>query len=363
MPKKSIFFLLNALRDQSVLKVGNNQSIDFNQIKNQADLLGFIKERKEVLAGYFGKLSNLPVYLLPAYDEEKRDLSKFKVAIVQTLMPQHEDFCSHNPTYWKPEYRSRHRAHLASMCRLLVQQMVSNQIASKKGNDNQGHLDLIVFPELAVHPDDMWLLSRLSDQTKATIFAGQTFVEHPYLNQPINRAVWLIRQKSKSGHRLLQAFQGKQHGTTWERGCGIVGHRPFQVVVRFKDYKDREANLSGVICYDSTDLKLAADLREVTDGMLISALNPDINTFDTMVRALQYHMYQPVILCNTGEFGGSTAQAPFKKEFERLISHVHGNNQALVSLFEIDLLAFKNHKNLKIQKERKTAPAGYNGRE
>ena len=171
--------------------------------------------------------------------------------------------------------------------------MVSNQIASKKGNDNQGHLDLIVFPELAVHPDDMWLLSRLSDQTKATIFAGQTFVEHPYLNQPINRAVWLIRQKSKSGHRLLQAFQGKQHGTTWERGCGIVGHRPFQVVVRFKDYKDREANLSGVICYDSTDLKLAADLREVTDGMLISALNPDINTFDTMVRALQYLCINP----------------------------------------------------------------------
>ena len=41
-----------------------------------------------------------------------------------------------------------------------------------------------------------------------------------------------------------------------------------------------------------------------------SALNQDVNTFDSMVDALHYHMYQPVILVNTGEFGGSYAKAP-----------------------------------------------------
>jgi hypothetical protein len=343
------------------LEISGEHSKEFKKIKTPAELLGVLRKRKDELAGYFGTLSNLPVCLLPAYEDDERDLSHFKVAIVQTLMPRMKDFCTHNPTYWKPEYRPQHRAHLASMCRLLAQQMASNQIASSI-SDSRTHLDLIVFPELSVHQDDMWLLSRLSDLTKATIFAGQTYIDHPYLGQPINRAVWLLRQKGRSGRSLIQAFQGKKHITGEEEHMGIAGHRPFQIVVNFKDKKGKKANLSGIICYDSTDLKLAADLREVTDGMLIAALNKDINTFDTMVQSLQYHMFQPVVLSNTGEFGGSTAQAPYKEKYDRLISHIHGANQAMVSIFEIDLLAFKDHRNPKAPKEKKTAPAGYKGR-
>jgi len=344
------------------LEVGGNESTDFDSVKSKADLLERVKKRKEILAGYFGKLSNLPVYLLPACDKKNRDLTAFKVGIVQTIMPLTSDFCSKDPTFWTPEYRARHRAHVASMCRLVVQQLSSKAAASEKNSESQEKLDLIVFPELAIHPDDMWLLSRLSDQTGATIFAGQTFVNHFYMNKPINRAVWLLRQESKSGRRLIRAYQGKQYGTSWEIKNGIAGHRPFQVVVEFKGAENKSANLSGVICYDSTDIAIAADLREVTDGLLIAALNPDIHTFDSMVKALQYHMFQHIILANSGEFGGSTVQAPYKKEFQRLISHVHGNNQAVVSLFDVDLLAFKNRKNPKLPIARKTAPAGYNGR-
>ncbi|SCY65731.1 reverse transcriptase domain-containing protein [Desulfoluna spongiiphila] len=344
------------------LEIGGAASTDFDNVKSKSDLLERVKERKDVLTKYFGKLSNLPVYLLPVCSKKNSDLTAFKVGIVQTIMPLASDFCSKDPTFWRPEYRARHRAHLASMCRLVVQQLSSKAAASEKIYGSEEKLDLIVFPELAIHPDDMWLLSRLSDQTGATIFAGQTFVNHAYMNKPINRAVWLLRQESKSGRRLIRAFQGKQHGTSWEVKNGIAGHRPFQVVVEFKGSDNKSANLSGVICYDSTDIEIAADLREVTDGLLIAALNPDIHTFDSMVKALQYHMYQHIILANTGEFGGSTAQAPYKKDFVRLISHVHGNNQAVVSLFDVDLLAFKNRKNPKVPIARKTAPAGFNGR-
>jgi hypothetical protein len=51
-----------------------------------------------------------------------------------------------------------------------------------------------------------------------------------------------------------------------------------------------------------------------------------------MAAALHFHMYQPVVLVNSGEFGGSTAQVPLPKH-ERLIAHVHGNNQVAVSVF------------------------------
>ena len=80
-----------------------------------------------------------------------------------------------------------------------------------------------------------------------------------------------------------------------------------------------------------------------------------------MVAALHFDMYQPVVLANSGEFGGSTAQAPLPKH-ERLIAHVHGNNQVAVSVFEIDPAPFKSTALPRAARELKTPPAGYAGR-
>ncbi len=48
-------------------------------------------------------------------------------------------------------------------------------------------------------------------------------------------------------------------------------------------------------------------------------------------------MYQHVVICNTGEFGGSTAQAPYDAEHRRTISHSHGANQISIAVFEIEV--------------------------
>ena len=75
-----------------------------------------------------------------------------------------------------------------------------------------------------------------------------------------------------------------------------------------------------------------------------------------MASALQYHMYQHVVIANIGEFGGSTIQAPFKEPYHRLISHVHGVGQIAISTADIDLAAFKRP--TKEYKAVKTKPAG-----
>jgi hypothetical protein len=80
-----------------------------------------------------------------------------------------------------------------------------------------------------------------------------------------------------------------------------------------------------------------------------------------MAAALHFHMYQPVVLVNSGEFGGSTAQVPLPKH-ERLIAHVHGNSQVAVSVFEVDTAPFKSTAAGKVAKELKSPPAGYKGR-
>ena len=68
--------------------------------------------------------------------------------------------------------------------------------------------------------------------------------------------------------------------------------------------------MTGAICYDATDLSLAADLRNVTDMFVVPALNTDVGTFDNMVAALHYHMFQHVIVSNCGQFGDRPAKHP-----------------------------------------------------
>jgi len=335
---------------------------EFHSIKKPADLYRIIVDRQKVQRSYYGTLSKLPAYLLPVRSAKSTNLSKFRVAIVQTLMPRNTDFCATDPTIWTDSYRARHRSHLASMCRLINQQMAASRFAKSKPNNDLETLDLIVFPELSIHPADMWLLRRLSDSTGATIFAGQTFVKHEHLRKPINRAAWILRQTAGSGRSLITCYQGKENGIPWEISSGVVPHRPFQIIIQFSDANGKTANLTGSICYDATDLKLASDMRDISDGFIIAALNKDVSTFDNMASALHFHMYQPVIISNTGQFGGSTAQAPFKEHHERYIAHTHGTNQAAVSIFDIDLTTFKSPLNSAQLKEKKAAPAGYTGR-
>ena len=260
------------------------------------------------------------------------------------------------------------------MCKLIHGHLTALETSQgrRAGEPQRAYLDLIVFPELAIHPDDMDLLRQLSDRTKAAIFAGQTHFQHPYYQQPVNRGVWVLRTQHQSGRQIVPVYQGKQYPTDDEEACGVKGHRPYQVLVELSTKLPAEtARLTGAICYDATVLKLAADLRDVSDLFVIAALNQDITTFDAMTEALHYHMYQPVVLANTGEFGGSNAVAPYSEHYKRFISHVHGSAQAAVSLFNIDLLSFKSKPikrsppkktSGKHDAPRKTPPAGYGGR-
>ncbi|MBF0294208.1 MAG: hypothetical protein HQL96_03390 [Magnetococcales bacterium] len=136
--------------------------------------------------------------------------------------------------------------------------------------------------------------------------------------------------------------QGKWHQTVNEQELKIVPWRPYQVIIELpkNNHSKRGFRITGAICYDATDLNLVADMKNLSDLFVITAMNKDVQTFDNMVAALHYHMYQHVVLVNTGEFGGSTVQAPFKERHDKLITHLHGGGQIGVSIFDIDLMDF-----------------------
>lgn len=272
---------------------------------------------------------------------------------VQQLLPRTTDFSVADPTLSNPKIRASHREHLLSVCQLTYKTLSTKLVADNA--DSKPAADLIVFPEVAVHIDDQDVLKRLADKTQAIIFAGLVFTDHK--GKLVNIARWFIPDYRASGRQWIIRDQGKAFMTKPEEKLGITGYRPCQHIIEILNSNGESFRLSGAICYDATDISLAADLRDKTDLFVVVAHNRDVNTFDNMAAALHYHMFQHVVITNIGEFGGSTIQAPFKEPYHRLISHVHGTDQISINMADIDLGAFK--RKITEYKKTKQKPAGF----
>ncbi len=336
---------------------------DLGRVETPNQLARIVAARRNQQEQLYATQSQLPVYVLPASRGQRENARELRVAMVQTLMPRLVDFDVKNPLYWSADYRARHRAHLAAVCRLVAQHLATERSAPPPHRrDGQATgVDLIVFPELSVHPDDLWLLRSLSDTTRSNLFVGLTFQEGRD-GKPINRALWLLRQEREGNREIVRVYQGKQHMTKGEKDMRVRGERPYQVLIELSGPAGTRYRLAGAICYDATDLSLATDLRDRSDCLVIAAMNRDVPTFDAMVQALNYHLFQPVVMTNCGEFGGSTAQVPYRERHQKVIAHVHGSEQVAVSVFELDLAAFKFGQKEQTNPALKTWPAGYRGR-
>lgn len=279
--------------------------------------------------------------------------SEFRLVTVQQLLPRGSDFTKSDPKLETPAKKGRNRDHLARLCHIASRTLAAKIHADD--NSERPFADLIIFPELGVHPDDMDLLKQLADITHSMILAGLVLKDNN--GKLVNVARWLIPDYRDTGRQWITRDQGKAFPTKFEVGLGVVPERPCQHIIEVDGFEEGPYRITGAICYDATDLKLASDLKDKSDLFVILAHNKDVTTFDTMASALHYHMYQHVALVNKGEFGGSTIQAPYRQPYERLISHAHGNDQISINVADLDLAAFKR-KTLKKRLEIKTKPAG-----
>lgn len=300
------------------------------------------------------KSSNIPALPSEVLRPKSKDNSRFRIVTIQQLLPRTSDFSDLDPKLNRAKIRAAHREHLISVCQIAYKTLSAKLQA--EGEIERAAADLIIFSELAVHIDDQDIIKRLADKTKAIIFAGLVFKDHN--GKLVNVARWFIPDYRESGRQWIIRDQGKFNITSEEIMLGVEGYRPCQHLIEIHRDGVSPFTISGAICYDATDICLAADLRDKTDLFIVVAHNQDVNTFDNMAAALHYHMYQHVVISNIGEFGGSTIQAPFKEPYERLITHVHGANQIAINVADVDPYAFtREHCSYK---DRKTMPAGFN---
>lgn len=358
--------LLSTLLQWPGVEFRANEAAAAGNVRTPAELLAIIESRIETQRALFGSRSQTPMYVVPVDDDQPLVDRPLRVAIVQPMRPRRDEFDTKDPLHWTPSVLAEHKRHLAEVCRLTHQKLKTwaSAGAAARGNSLESGpvVDVVLFPELAVHPEHISLLRRLSDKLRTNIFTGLTFLHSDKAGGVVNQGLWIIRTESTGHGRGFQyVWQGKKHPMKLEEKMGVKGYRPHVTLVELPIGAKTRTRIAAAICYDATDLDLVADLRDRSDMFLVAALNQDVQTFDNMIAALHFHMYQPVVLANSGEFGGSTAQVPLPKH-DRLIAHVHGSNQVAVSVFEVDPSLFKSTSTAKIAKEPKSPPAGYKGR-
>lgn len=338
------------------------------------EVTGHIERRISELERCHGKATGL--LLLPLHlrqDAVSKQPRPLRTCVVQTVLPMDSDFeGAADLRLDDVAVRRRHRNHLSATLAAVERALTLR--ATHKETD--ARLDWLILPELAVHPDDVRThLVPFARAHGAMILAGLTYQEL-WLGEPlVNSAIWVIPERSDAhGLQIRTRRQGKAHLAPNEDKLStaaktkLQGFRPCQWLVGYPwAAEDARAPLwlTAAICYDATDLGLAADLRYQSDVLAIPAFNKDVKTFDQMALALHYHMFQLVIVANNGQYGGSNAYWPRKDSHERQVFHIHGQPQASMVFFEInDIDGFLKRRQLPRAGGEvwKYPPAGKDGR-
>ena len=296
---------------------------------------------------------------------------RLRVCVVQTVTPTAEDFqCKTDLALDKSAIRRRHRNHLSAALAAVKRMLVLRETHKR----SEGRLDWLILPELAVHPKDVRThLVPFARAHRAMILTGLTYQEILTGQPLVNSALWVIPEWSNAyGLQIKTRRQGKAHLAPEEQklNCGganvLRGFRPCQWLIGYpwsNTVGTAPVWLTAAVCYDATDLGLAADLRNVSDVLAIPALNKDVKTFDQMALALHYHMFQLVVVANNGQYGGSNAYWPIRDPHVRQVFHTYGQPQATISFLDVDDIgAFLERKKVSVSDvdDWKHPPAGLN---
>ena len=302
-----------------------------------------IRKRKDKLEQHVGNATG--TLFLPMRTKQPKSETmngSLRACVVQTSFPTDNDF-SKDLMLNRPDMRRLHRDHLSAALAAVKQTLVLRETHKRMG----GNLDWLILPELAVHPKDVQThLIPFARDHKTLILAGLTYQEIYSGFAPVNSALWIIPERTDTGGlQITTRRQGKAHLSPEEQKietngkCALRGFRPCQWLIGYPWSKKSDVPsvwMSAAVCYDATDLGLAADLKDRSDVLAIPALNKDVKTFDQMALALHYHMFQLVIVANNGQYGGSSAYWPKSGSFNRQVFHFYGQPQASIAFLEID---------------------------
>lgn len=152
--------LLSALLQWPGVEFRANDAAAAGAARTAGELLALVEERIGEQRTLFGNRSKTPMYVVPVDDNAPLEDRPLRVAIVQPMRPCRDEFDVKDPTHWTPGVLAEHRRHLAEVCRLTYQKLrtwASARTSKTADIENAGPVvDVILFPELAVHPEHVF---------------------------------------------------------------------------------------------------------------------------------------------------------------------------------------------------------------
>jgi hypothetical protein len=346
-------------------------------ICNLSEWIGLLEERIQQLSRLRGSATKM-LFLeqtAPWPDRPPKEWQRpLRIGIVQSVIPCKSDYEQHlqDPELLDRAFRVSQRRHLASVMESVIQMLRLRETHQSMHRSDGRVIDLLIFPELAVHPLDIETIILPFVRThKCMALFGQVYHRASCTSDAplINSCLWMIPEWTpEAGFQVKLVEQGKAFLTQEEMKFNPQpsSFRPAQWIIEYpwtSAPNSRPLRLSASICFDATDLALASDLKSRNDVYIVCALNKDVGTFDRMSEDLHYHMYQAVVVVNNGQFGGSCFYMPFRDPFHRQVFHLHGQPQATIAFAEIspeELINRPNPSSPSNNAKWKTPPANWN---
>ncbi|WP_100401065.1 hypothetical protein [Bacillus sp. FJAT-44742] len=96
-------------------------------------------------------------------------------------------------------------------------------------------------------------------------------------------------------------------------------------------------NWAVLICFDYLNLPIQKILQTKIQTLFVVAYNKDLGYFHTLSDTLHRILFCNVVVCNSGNYGGSHSFTPYRKVHQRQVFEIKGNQVDTATTIELPL--------------------------
>lgn len=227
---------------------------------------------------------------------------------------------------------------------------------------NSGDIDYAVFHELAL-PRHLYVqIAEKLAFVGINLIAGLEYKIDRSKDKADNQLIYVLNTGNKT-EGSIALYQSKIIGALHE-SSEIFNRSNLKIHPKFKEkliIKHNNFVFSGLICNDLLDINNRCNLRGEIDALFVIAWNPDIETYQHLVKSATLDIHCFVSLCNNKIYGDTRIRAPFKDEWKRDMQKIHGGelDNFMISKLPIKELRDYQSNNVPPSKPFKPFPTGF----
>jgi hypothetical protein len=227
---------------------------------------------------------------------------------------------------------------------------------------NSGDIDYAVFHELAL-PRHLYVqIAEKLAFVGINLIAGLEYKIDRSKDKADNQLIYVLNTGNKT-EGSIALYQSKIIGALHE-SSEIFNRSNLKIHPKFKEkliIKHNNFVFSGLICNDLLDINNRCNLRGEIDALFVIAWNPDIETYQHLVKSATLDIHCFVSLCNNKIFGDTRIRAPYKDEWKRDMQKIHGGELDNFMISELPIYELRNYQtnNVPPNKPFKPFPTGF----